>query len=573
MLNFHTVRWKNLLSTGNYWNEIKLDTENLTLIMGENGAGKSTLLEALTFVLFNKPFRKTNKPLLVNTRNGKDCVVEVSFSTNGHDYKVVRGVKPNIFEIHCDGILINKESSSKDYQEYLEKFILKMNYKSFTQIVVLGVAAFTPFMKLDAADRRAIIEDLLDIQVFSTMQVLVKKRLQDNKQAIERNKQEINSKEELIRFIEKTLKSLQNNNETKLKSLIIQKETYLDQIDTIENDIEELETKRNELLGLTTDFDSLKKRHAKLISLGSKIETKMAAQEKDIEFYMTNDQCPTCRQDIDTDFKDLAIAEADNKMSTFVKGIKEIETEINLVSDAIKRIEETLDQVNSLTADIASKKSYLKTIQANLKDIRSQIDEMSTDDKMLQENQEALDKHTKELQALNDMKVQLVKERQLFECSVNLLKDSGIKAKIVKQYLPVINKSINKYLAALNFLVDFNINEKFEETIKSRYRDTFLYENFSQGEKMKIDVSLLLAWRAIAKIKNSAHCNLLILDEIFDSSLDANSVDAVMNLLNTLKNEANIFIISHRGDVIRDKFTSTIQFENRKGFSRISKGK
>ena len=555
MIKFKTIRWRNLLSTGNIFTEIQLDAHQNALIVGENGAGKSTILDALTFSLFGKPFRKINKGSLVNSVNEKGCEVRITFSTNNKNYEIVRGIKPNIFEIYCDGIMINQDSASKDYQDYLEKVILKMTLKSFTQIVILGSASFTPFMQLTPNERRVVIEDLLDIQIFSVMNIVAKQKLQINKENIDQNRITNIGKLDKKSFIEKNITSLEQNNElreSELKESLIQNEN---QYKDILVEITSLETQRDALLSIIEDQSIQKAKHSKLISLHSKIENNLNRSQKEISFYCDNDDCPTCRQPIDNSFKDKIVIETTTKIDEFKNGLSKLSSEI--------------DKINNIKNDITSNKTKLSAIVSTNNSIEDEINRIKHSDNTLIDNKKELIVVVDELEKYKIEKEALLNDRILIETSINLLKDGGIKTKIIKQYLPVINKLINKYLAQMGFFVNFNINEQFEETIKSRYRDEFSYHNFSEGEKTRIDLALLLTWRAIAKMRNSVNCNLLVLDEVFDGSLDFNGTDELMKIMWAMTGDSNVFVISHKTDQMLDKFQKVYRFEKVKNFSRI----
>lgn len=570
MIVFKTIRWKNLLSTGNIFTEINLNETQNALIIGENGAGKSTILDAICFVLFGKAFRKITKPLLVNSVNGKNCEVQIEFNTNGKEYKVIRGIKPNTFEIYCDDTLLNQDSSSKDYQEHLEKFILKMNYKSFTQIVILGAASFTPFMQLSPADRRTVIEDLLDIQIFSTMNVLVKQKLMENRSSLERNRIELSSKEEKKIFVEKTLKSLKTNNEERLASLQTQFNTHKESEKKIQEEIVDLEKKSDELLQSVAEHDNLRNKHKKLIALQSKIETNLKTHTKEHAFYHDNDTCPTCRQSLDDAFKSEAITEKEVKITDLKDGLKKIGVEIDKVIESIDTMDKIVGRINNFRVEISSRKTKLSLLLSSMNDLEDEIEQMQNADKIVIDNQKELEDVSEEIAKLSTEKNELIGDRLYIETAINLLKDGGIKTKIIKQYLPVINKLINKYLAQMGFFVNFNINEQFEETIKSRYRDEFSYQNFSEGEKTRIDLALLFTWRSIAKMRNSVNTNLLILDEVLDGSLDNNGTDEFLKIMWNVLNETNTFVISHKTDAMIDKFQKIYRFQKIKNFSQLA---
>jgi DNA repair exonuclease SbcCD ATPase subunit len=569
LIKFQTIKWRNLLSTGNIFTEIQLDAHQNALIVGENGAGKSTILDALTFALFGKPFRKINKGSLVNSVNEKGCEVRITFSTNNKNYEIVRGIKPNIFEIYCDNIMINQDSASKDYQDYLEKVILKMTLKSFTQIVILGSASFTPFMQLTPNERRVVIEDLLDIQIFSVMNIVAKQKLQINKENIDQNRITNIGKLDKKSFIEKNITSLEQNNElreSELRESFIQNEN---QYKDILVEITSLETQRDALLSNIEDQSIQKAKHSKLISLHSKIENNLNRAQKEISFYCDNDDCPTCRQPIVKSFKDKIIIETITKVDEFKDGLTKLGTEIDKCVDHITTIEKTISKINNIKNDITSNKTKLSAIVSTNNNIEDDINRIKHSDNTLINNKKELIVVVDELEKYKIEKEALLNDRILIETSINLLKDGGIKTKIIKQYLPVINKLINKYLAQMGFFVNFNINEQFEETIKSRYRDEFSYHNFSEGEKTRIDLALLLTWRAIAKMRNSVNCNLLVLDEVFDGSLDFNGTDELMKIMWAMTGDSNVFVISHKTDQMLDKFQKVYRFEKVKNFSSL----
>lgn len=523
----------------------------------------------MTFVLFNKPFRKVNKPALLNSVNDKECVVELDFETGGKVYKVIRGIKPSIFEIHMDGTLINQESSSKDYQDYLEKFILKMNYKSFSQIVILGSAAFTPFMQLTPNDRRTIIEDLLDIQIFSTMNILIKQRLQTNKENLETNRIELIGKQDKKSFIEKTLKDLQVDNDDKKKFLLDKESSISQSIYSCNSKIRLLEDSRNTFYNIleNKDLELIKNKLKKLNELNTKILNNKSNSEKDIEFYSNNSTCSTCEQDIDEWFRQNKLSDSRKKILEFDEGLKDLSLSIKETEDQIKSIENIISELSKIENEIKFEKKNIELHEENLKDTKGRITDLNDSDNLLNLNKKELEKTNSEINGLDTLKQDFLNERLLIDTALNLLKDGGIKTKIIKQYLPIINTTINKYLSSMNFFVNFNIDENFEETIKSRYRDVFSYQNFSEGEKMKIDLALLLTWRHIAKMRNSCATNLLIMDEICDASMDLEGVDALMKILQGYGN-ANIFIISHR-DQMHDKFKNVIKFKKVGNFSSI----
>lgn len=569
MIKFTKLRWKNLLSTGDAFTEIQLDQFQNTLIVGSNGAGKSTILDALTFVLFGKAFRKINKPSLVNSVNQKNCVVEIEFETSGKKYKVIRGIKPGVFEIYCDGVCLNQNSTTKDYQEHLEKFILRMSYKSFTQVVILGSASFTPFMQLSPADRRGVIEDLLDIQIFSVMNTIAKQRLQENKEKLEKNKIESLGKEEKKEFIERNLKSLRQLSADKIRKLT-------DQFSSIEEDIIDYKEEkkliskdREKLLKTLTDSKKIRDRHSKLITLKAQMDTNSSRFASEINFYKVNDDCPTCRQSIDEEFKSTRIDVLHKKSLEINDGLTKIRGEIDTCIDAIQKMDEHISKIEEHTKKIEVINSEIRNCEKRRKEIEHDILDAHNSDSALEQNEQELKTTIAEIEAITKEKQALLEDRTYIDTALSLLKDGGIKTKIIKQYLPIINKMINKYLLSMGFFVNFNIDENFEESIKSRYRDDFSYQSFSEGEKMKIDLAILFAWRAVAKMKNSVNTNLLILDEIFDSSLDSNGTDEFLKIMWSLTTDSNIFVISHKQDQLIEKFQRVVRFEKQKNFSRM----
>jgi DNA repair exonuclease SbcCD ATPase subunit len=571
MITFHYVRWKNFLSAGNNFTEIELDTHKNTLIMGHNGSGKSTFLDALTFALFGKPFRKVNKGNVVNSINLKNCVVEIEFTISNKRYKVIRGAKPNIFEIFCEGVMVNQDAAAKDYQDYLEKHILKMNYKSFTQIVILGSASFTPFMQLSPNDRRTIIEDLLDIQIFSAMSTVVKNRLQLNREGLEKNRITLTSKNENKTYIEQTLESLKSNNETKLARLREKEQELKDSLVSEQTVISDLEKQRDNLLEQGIDTSMLRTKYGKLVGFKAKMENNIDRIQKDNSFFETNDTCPTCRQGIEESFKEETIGTNQSKIDEIRLGLNKADEQIIAVLEEIEKIDEVLQRLNGVKMDLTSSRSSYKHIDNNLSQIMVQIETFALSDKTTQESERQLVQVQHDISTLEEEKKALLDERQYVDLATTLLKDGGIKTKIIKQYLPIINKHINKYLAKLGFFVNFNINESFEETIKSRYRDEFSYHNFSEGEKLRIDLAILLTWRQIAKLKNSVNVNIIVFDEILDRAMDNTGIDEFMKIMwDDLGKDSNVFVISHK-ETMTERFQRTLRFEKVKNFSSLTK--
>ena len=570
MIKFKVIRWQNFLSTGAHPTEVRFDKSPTTLIVGENGAGKSTILDALCFALFNKPFRNINKPQLVNSINGKNMLVEVEFSIGIKDYKICRGGKPTVFEIYLNGELLNQDAAAKDYQKYLEEHVLKLNYKSFTQIVILGSASFTPFMQLPAAHRREVIEDLLDIKIFTVMNTVLKDKANDVKVKLTDLENKIELGKSKVKIQQDYIKTLEEDKQKKVED--VQK-----RISEANAEIAQLQlnvaTEQSGASDLESSIgDGAEKRH-KRIEVGTllrKLSERIKTQEKHVSFYDEPDVCPTCNQSLEAEVKENAKAAHQHKIS-------EIEFAVQTLTEQLDAIETRLDEIALVEEKIAQHKSAI--INLNTRIIASQnyiqklnqdIPTAGADVSKLAEEQSKLKAIAKEVVVHSEAKSTLVEERHYLEIASLLLKDTGIKTKIIKQYLPVINKLVNKYLQAMDFFISFEIDEAFNEKIKSRHRDEFSYASFSEGEKAKIDLALLFTWRTIARMKNSASTNLLMLDEVFDGSLDINGTDFVMTILNTIGEDNNIFIISHK-DALFDKFRSVIKFEKKNGYSQIAK--
>jgi DNA repair exonuclease SbcCD ATPase subunit len=570
MILFRNVRWKNLLSTGNFFTEIKLDGNTNTLIVGENGSGKSTMLDALCFGLFGKPFRNINKPQLLNSINQKDCIVEVEFNTSNKSYKIVRGIKPNKFEIYQNGDLINQDAAVRDYQEFLEKFILKLNYKSFTQIVTLGSASFTPFMQLSAADRRAIIEDLLDIQIFSTMNTLVKERLSTNKESLFDKKHQIELTQQKYDMQKKHIDELKQNNENKVKEYDTEIQLHNDTVSSLLSNVETLTCQTEELQLVVASKIDTEVKVKKITKLESQIESNLSKFQKDISFFQSHDDCPTCRQTIANSFKEEELKSLSSKVTECEHGLSELEKKLLAEQNKLNDITEKQKLINQKQVEIATANTTINETNKLIARLHKLIDELKNSKVVTDLEEQRLKELKDSLSILQSNLKQLIEEKSYYDVASTLLKDTGIKTKIVKQYLPIINKLVNKYLASLDFFVNFNLDESFKETIKSRHRDDFSYNNFSEGEKQRIDMALMLTWRAVAKLKNSSNTNLLILDETFDSSLDANGTEELMKILHMLEG-VNLFVISHKGDILQDKFANVIRFTKEKNFSRIVK--
>ena len=562
------MRWKNLLSTGNQFTEIQLDRNSTTLIIGENGSGKSTILDALCFGLFGKPFRGCNKPQLLNSVNMSGCLVEVDFKIGTKSFKVIRGIKPNVFEIYISGKMYNQDANSRDYQKYLEQQILKLNYRSFTQVVILGSSAFIPFMQLRARQRRDVVEDILDIQIFSLMNLLIRQKLKDIADHIRDVNYNLDLTTEKITLHENYIEDIKKNKDNilqeKIELISGNEEEVYKRTEEI-NKLQELSETSMESIG---DENTVVDKINKLKGINERLKEKRSSTNKYIEFFENNDDCPTCEQHIDETFKTNMIVDKQGEYEKYSKGIDELVVELDktqerhdAIQGIIKQIRENDAHVGSLSFSITEMEKFNATLQ-------SEIEELQSGD-VSKSDFKKLEKLKKSLKSFEKQKEGLRVEQTYSEAARNMLMDTGIKTKIIKQYLPIMNKLINTYLTAMEFYVNFTLNENFEETIKSRYRDEFTYDSFSEGEKMRIDLALLFTWRAVAKMKNSTNTNLLILDEIFDSSLDSSGTDEFLKILNTLDGE-NVFVISHKQDVLVDKFTSTIKFEKIKNFSHVA---
>ncbi len=569
MILFKNVRYKNFLSSGNVFTDIQLDRAKTTLITGENGAGKSTMLDAITFGLFGKPFRKINKPQLVNSINEKACVVEVVFMIGKKNILVRRGIKPNIFEIEVDGQQLQQDANIRDFQEYLEKQILKLNYKSFTQIIILGNSSFVPFMQLKAQDRRAIIEDLLDIQIFSNMGNILKTYSAENKLKLDENRSsknlienKINLKEDYIIQLKNKTKNLVSKFEKDINKNLSQKESILKEMAEANKVVEEL-------LGQVEDAKQIAEKHDKLTEYQRSILRNVDSEQKSISFFESNDDCPTCKQDIDHAFKHKEISEKQEKIKKYENAIEEIDKQLGDVRARLSAIQQIQEDIQSKQTQTQSLNNSINAIDQYIEKIQKQIEDIQADTGDIKAEKKQLKDFEKELEDVDIRRSELIAESEVYNVAKNILKDEGIKARIVKQYLPIMNKLINKYLTQMNFFISFNLDENFNEEIKSRFRDDFTYDSFSEGEKMRIDLALLFTWRAIAKLKNSVNTNLLILDEVFDSSLDGEGTDEFMKIVNEQGSSTNVFVISHKGDTLYDKFRVHMRFKKHKNFSII----
>jgi DNA repair exonuclease SbcCD ATPase subunit len=571
MIVFEKVRWKNFLSTGNSFTEVQLNRSPNTLIIGQNGAGKSTILDALCFGLFSKPFRKINKPNLLNSINQQQCTVEIEFTIGKKMYKIVRGIKPNTFEIYCNGQLLNQDAASRDYQEVLEKQILKLNYKSFTQIVILGSASFVPFMQLSAADRRLIIEDLLDIQIFSSMNSIVKERLSVIKDNNQKLKYEMDLTAEKIKMQKESIEEHRKHNDAEIEKKRTEIATSNAQIEQLNKDVALIQKHIDVLQSKIADQMVIQKKSSKLVQYESKLESRLKKIDKDVVFYHDHDNCPTCKQGIDHEFKEQQINTLNQTKTEVNTALEDIEKQISDTNDRIEKIQQTIQHITAHNNEIVKHNSTISAVLSYINKIEQEIGDLSSKKDSLEDENAKLKELRAALLELVKKQEELSVEKHYYDYSSVLLKDTGIKTKIIKQYLPIMNKLINKYLTAMDFFVNFNINENFEETIKSRHRDEFSYANFSEGEKMRIDLALLFTWRQIAKLKNSTNTNLLILDEVFDSSLDTAGTEEFLKLIHEMGTDTNVFVISHKGDQLFDKFRNVIKFEKKNNFSQVAK--
>jgi DNA repair exonuclease SbcCD ATPase subunit len=568
MITFNTIKWKNFLSTGNQFTEIELDTKPSTLIQGTNGAGKSTLLDAICFALFNKPFRKINKPQLVNSINEKDCVVQIEFTIGGVVWDVVRGIKPNKFEIYRNDVLVDQVAANTDQQKWLEQNVLKMNFKSFTQVVILGSSTFVPFMQLTPAYRREVIEDILDIQIFSTMNVLLKDRI---RQVLEQQKEcgyELKSAESKVNMQKEHIRNSQMSNDGEIAIKQQQLDVTEEEIFALKKQITIFETANLDLQIEIDTSESTKTQVTKLDSLRHKILHNKKAVDKELQFFSGNDNCPVCTQEIEKIFKQDKVTDLQGKSLEFTIGLEKLESQLTKANEKYEtlrlrqeQLQLNYSEIKSLQQQVRMKEEYSMTLVSEVTRLCESPD--------IARLQGQLDVYLSELTEIEEKCGNVSKKKDEYEIVANLLKDSGIKARVIKKYIPVINKLINKYLTSMDFYVNFTLDEEFDEVIKSRYRDEFSYASFSEGEKQKIDLALLFTWREIARMKSSVSTNLLILDEVFDSSLDASGTEELLKILKNLDSSTNTFVISHKGEILTDRFIHNIKFDKISDFSKI----
>ena len=571
MIIFNSIQWKNFLSTGNSPNKVLLNRSQTTLIIGKNGEGKSTILDALCFALFGKPFRNINKGQLVNSINGKGCVVEIELTISAKEYKIIRGIKPNIFEIWCDGELMNQDAATRDYQKVLEQQILKLNYKTFTQVVILGSASFVPFMQLPPGQRREVIEDILDIRIFSTMNQILKEKVQETKDAIATIEIQISNAKTKVEAQTNIIKTISDAKSETIKTYTQKIQTCNSEILSVQSEIDAIIIEIRTLKDQTKEKENISEGIEQAKTIKSKLLQRIETCEHNSEFFTSHDVCPSCNQDIADEYKASIVKDLNEKMLDNNTKLLELET-------VLTNLNEKISQVNEVVSKIIDKNIELSTKNSNITILNKQISEYESDTKRIETDTTNIDEEKRKLKELAKdalekigQKNELHEHRNLEEVASILLKDTGIKTAIIREYLPVMNKLINKYLNAMDAYIHFELDEAFNESVKSRYRDDFTYASFSEGEKMRIDLAILFTWRQIAKMKNSVNTNLLLLDEIFDSSLDTAGTDYFLNLMNTLGENTNIFVISHKGDQLFDKFRSVIKFEKRNDFSVIAK--
>jgi len=568
MILFEKIRWKNFLSTGNQYTEIGFTQHPTNLIIGTNGAGKSTLLDALTFSLFGKPFRKINKPQLVNSVNEKDCIVEVEFSIGNTDWKVVRGIKPNVFEVHRDGTLLDQSAAALDQQKWFEQNVIKMNYKSFTQIVILGSSTFVPFMQLTATNRRDVIEDLLDIRIFSSMNNLMKDKIRQVKEDIkvlDLKKESLNDKVKMqtnfIEEIESRGKENIKSKEVRISELLVEENNLMNSNAIIEEDVFKLNKEIEDVVGATEKLRTLG-------NLKGKISNKVSTITKEHKFFTQNTVCPTCDQAIEETFRINRITDAQNKAKELQSGYKELEQAINKEEERERQFTTLSKEITTLTHGISQNNIKIAGCQRQVRDLESEIQRVADNLANRTTENDKLATFKDNLKTTYDELVQRKDTINYYDFSYSLLKDGGVKSKIIKKYLPLINQQVNKYLQLMDFYINFSLDEEFNETVQSPIHDNFSYSSFSEGEKMRIDLALLFTWREVARMKNSVNTNLLIMDEVFDSSLDGFGTEEFLKIIRFVIKDANIFVISHK-ESLHDKFADVIRFDKVKGFSRM----
>ena len=568
MITFKKIKWKNFLSTGNNWTEIDFLQHNTNLIIGTNGSGKSTMLDALTFVLFNKPFRKINKSQLVNTTNERECVVEIEFSVNSREYLIRRGIKPNIFDIEVNGNPLHKEADDRVNQKTLESNILKVNYKSFTQIVILGSSTFVPFMQLNTTVRREVIEDLLDIRIFSAMNNLIKEKVRDEKEKIksldlkkETLGDKITMQKDFIKEMEDQGKTNIEATDSKIKTLQIEVDTHIEHNQLKECSISDLLKEQEDVAGANEKL-------VKLNNLKGKISQKVTTITKEHKFFTDNTVCPTCTQDIEESFRVNRIADVQNKAKDLKKGFKELEETIKLEQDRERQFNQLSKEITKLNNDISQNNTRISVNQKQIRDLEDEVQTITEQLKNRNTEHEKLTEFKNNLNQTLENVSGIREEIGHYDFAYSLLRDDGVKTKIIKKYIPFINQQVNRYLQLMDFYINFTLDEEFNETVKSPIHEDFSYSSFSEGEKMRIDLALLFTWREVARVKNSVNTNLLIMDEVFDSSLDGFGTEEFLKIIRFVIKDANIFVISHKSD-LHDKFDNVVKFDKIKGFSRM----
>ena len=570
MIIFKTLKWRNFLSTGNQFTEVNFQDAKTNLIVGTNGSGKSTILDALTFVLYNKPFRKINKPQLANSVNEKDCLVEIQFDVGKREYKVVRGIKPNVFEIWIDGNKEDQDAATQDQQKKLEESILKLNYKSFTQTVILGSATFVPFMQLTSANRREIVEDLLDIKIFSTMSSILKEKMRRTNELIREQSIKKDMIEDKIEMQESFIADLDKSG----KERIEQKESSLVEIETEVDGLNGENEKtilliENDLQPKLEELNNTNNTLRKLGQIRAKLEQKIQTIVSEHKFFQENTVCPTCTQSIEEEFRLNKIVDIEEKSKELNEGYRELEDTINVEQEKDKLFASYSTKINKLNNDISHNNVKISGLHRQSKNLRNEIQEITEQIQNRNTERKVLEKLINDLGSIEKDRSKQKEQVNYYEFAHSLMKDGGVKSKIIKKYLPLMNQQINKYLQMMDFYINFTLDEEFKEVIKSPVHEDFSYESFSEGEKMRIDLSLLFTWRDIARLRNSASTNLLILDEIFDSSLDGAGTDFFTNIIKYVVSDAHVFVISHKTDDLIDKFDKVIKFDKVKGFSKM----
>jgi len=570
MIVFKKVRYKNFLSTGQQFIEVQLDRSAKTLVVGENGAGKSTMLDALCFGLFQRAFRNIKKEQMVNSINEKDCVVEVEFIIGQNQYKIIRGIKPNIFEIWCNGVMLNQDAAVRDYQKHLESTILKLNFRSFTQVVILGNASFVPFMQLRARHRRQVVEEILDIEIFSKMNLMFREKVKAQDEVIKQsdfNCQLIDGK---IESQKKHIEDMSGNNQQLIDKKQIEIRQAQTDIDNYKLDIDKVNKEKIELQNEILDETKINNKYKQLHNMEAKLENTCSKHKKDLEFFETHNDCPTCQQAIDEAFKSTMIDKKKNKVIEIDSAMGQLVKEITTTEQRLHSINETMVTIREKELLINRYETSISEIEKYMTNKQNEVDELEDDKFTTGAATGKLEELQEQLTNAETAKVKQKEQKTYLDTARYLMQDTGIKTKIIKQYLPIMNQFINKNLADMDFFVNFTLDDEFNETIKSRHRDEFNYHSFSEGEKLRIDLAILFTWREIAKLKNSTNTNLLILDEIFDSSLDASGTDEFMRILTNKLAKENVFVISHKGDTLLDKFPSILKFEKYKNFTRMA---